>query len=218
MPYTGTWNNKKVNILGDSVTAGYGLEDPSRESFGNLIKEKLGLSIVRNYGYSGTLLAKLEGFENSFVERYETMDDDADLIIVFGGINDFGFGAGLLGRPNSEDVTTVSGALNELITGLQSNYLGKEIVFITPYNLIWGGLSSDLANTAGYTLKDYRDVILERCEYHGVPVIDMYSISGMNIAHNKDHQSLYAPDGVHLNREGHSKFADRIASFLNNNL
>lgn len=214
MPYAGTWNDKKVNILGDSVTVGYGLESPSTESFSYLIKQKLGFSIVRNYGYSGTLMTKQANHANSFVERYHTMDNDADLIIVFGGINDFGFGAGALGEPNSEDITTVHGALNELITGLQSKYLGKEIVFITPYNLIWGGLSSDLPNTAGYTLKDYRNAILNRCQYHGVPVIDMYSMSGMNIAHNKEHRSLYAPDGIHLSRAGHGKFAERIVSFL----
>jgi lysophospholipase L1-like esterase len=203
----------KINIMGDSVTVGYGLANQGTERFSYLLEQALGYE-VRNYGVSGTLITKQDGYPLSFVERFDNMDDDADLIIVFGGINDFGVGTGNMGEPDSTNIEEFNGALNVLIEGLQNKYLGKEIVFITPYNLVWGGLNSDLPNTAGYTLKDYRNAIIERSEYHGIPVLDLYSMSGMDIAHNPNHRALYAPDGVHLSAEGHKRIADRIIGFL----
>jgi lysophospholipase L1-like esterase len=50
----------------------------------------------------------------------------------------------------------------------------------------------------------------EICENRGMPFLDLYSESGMDIAHNSTHKSLFSSDGVHANDNGHQVVADKI--------
>lgn len=60
-------------------------------------------AIVKNYGISATRIAcQTENLTTkepdlSFVNRVDSMDSDADVVVVFGGTNDFGHGDAKLG-------------------------------------------------------------------------------------------------------------------------
>ncbi len=129
-----------VNFLGDSITEGVGVSAPER-LYHALLKEELQLKEARNYGIRGTRFALQKGTPerpkddymdvNSFSERFASMDD-ADLVVVFGGTNDYGHGDAPLGSFSDRTPDTFYGACHYLFSGLIKKYLGKPIVIMTP--------------------------------------------------------------------------------------
>ena len=82
----------KINFLGDSITEGVGASSADTV-YHAVLKKEAGLSEARNYGISATRFAIQKGTPerpkddyvdvNSFCERFEQMDDDADVVLVF---------------------------------------------------------------------------------------------------------------------------------------
>ena len=87
----------KINFLGDSITEGVGASSADT-IYHAVLKKEAKLCEARNYGISGTRFAVQKGTPerpkddyvdvNSFSERFDKMDDDADVVVVFGGTND----------------------------------------------------------------------------------------------------------------------------------
>lgn len=107
--------NKKVNFLGDSITYGYGLKNPEVDRYTSIIERNCGI-IARNYGLSGSTVALDTQHRDlpDFVTRQKDMNPDADIVVVFGGSNDYGHGTAPFGNPEDSDYTTFRGALNTL--------------------------------------------------------------------------------------------------------
>lgn len=88
---------KKINFLGDSITEGAGTSCEAAR-FTCVLKDIAGLSEIRNYGIGGTRIARQQTVtnekhdKNDYCGRFQSMDDDADIIVVFGGTNDYGHG------------------------------------------------------------------------------------------------------------------------------
>jgi lysophospholipase L1-like esterase len=226
------WNGKKIVGLGDSITYGFvPRNDPDYpgqlQSWLPLVAGKLGMSFV-NYGISGSTLANLgNGTRNPFTERYDSMDNDADLIVVMGGTNDFRNGIPLGEFTDSTDLTFY-GALHVLCEGLIDKYyiqqgleLGKEkqILFMTPIKIqdpSTGGLDTDI--------EPFVAAIKEVCAYYSIPVFDSYNLSGITphilqtvVGTDPGYTGNYNPyitDGTHPNQEGHDKWAGNIAGFI----
>ena len=205
---------KKLNALGDSITEGVGVTAQEKLYF-NIVKDREGLELTRNYGRSGSRMA-CEAHEpgTSFVERYPNMDDDADIIVVFGGTNDYGFGTGEIGTMEDRTPDTFYGACHTLYSGLIKKYPLATIVIMTPVQRSWG-VNPDLIHPSrvNATLCDYKNVIKEVAEYYALPVLDLYVVSGIHpdIEINKVN---YCPDGLHPNNLGHEIIASRLANFL----
>lgn len=207
------WLNKKANFLGDSITQGVG----TNKCYHEFVKDQLNLSVSRNYGVGGTIIANRE--PNNFLNRYQTMDDDADLVVVFGGTNDFGHHTPL-GDINSEDNTTFYGAIKELCGGLINKYTGKTILFITPMNRNCnmfpadGCPSGQKHNNEGHTLEDYVKALKEVTSLYSIPVYDLFSNSNL-YPYNPSIVNNYIPDGLHPNENGHKVIARKISNFIN---
>lgn len=206
---TNQWNGKKAVFLGDSLTYGYGLSDRTK-TYCYTIKEELGLREIKIYGISGSTIANEQ---NSMAERYAEMDDDADLVCVFGGTNDYGMHPTSIGEKTDTNNTTFYGGLNMLMAGLMAKYPSATIVFFTPLHRQFSktNMSDDYTkNSEGYILNDYRDAIIDRCMYYSVPYIDIYTISGLNpnIAENK---AAYFLDIAHLNVAGHKRLGLKVS-------
>ena len=215
------WYNKKIGCLGDSITFGAG-----GTSWVTRLKELTGCKYAINYGVSGTTI-ETNGTGQSFVERYTNMANDLDLICVWGGVNDHHW-TGTAGRPfgniNSPTTETNSfyGALKNLCEGLINKYPGKTIMFITPMKnrgYVAGGKTCcawNEPNEIGKTLTDYRNAIIEVCDYYSIPVLDLYSCSGISPMVNSQVNELM-PDHLHPNTKGNlDVLAPKIASFMNN--
>ena len=161
----------KANFLGDSITEGCGTT--SQENvFHGVLKEKAGLAVVRNYGKGGTRIARQseikdpDGRDYDFIRRADEMDDDADLIVVFGGTNDYGNGQAPLGEITDTTMFTFYGAVRVLCELLIKKYPNAKIAFIAPMHR-WnecGGLGTWKPDgVVQHNLCDYVTAVKEAC-------------------------------------------------------
>ena len=210
---------KKINFLGDSITEGHGTSGESC-FFTTLIAQQTG-AVCRNYGIGGTRIARQTvPSENprhdlDFPGRVDEMDPDADIVVVFGGTNDFGHGDAPLGCMADRDVYSFYGGLHTLYTRLLEKYPSARIVVLTPLHRLNednprgdGKKPQDVA-----TLKEYVAIIREVAEYYSLPVLDLFASSGMQ-PKVPVMQQRYIPDGLHPNDAGHRLLAEQIIRFL----
>ena len=208
---------KIINFLGDSITEGTGTSC-TEAMYTEVLKREAGLAEIRNYGIGGTRIAEqgidVNGWldERDFCRRYKTMDDKADIIVVFGGTNDYGHGDAPFGCFEDRTMDTYCGAVHYLMRGLIEKYPASQIVFVTP-------LHREAENTLNASnhlpLKAYADKIRETAEYYSIPVLDLYANGGI-YADCKKHRDLYMPDGLHPNDTGAKKVAEKMLRFLEN--
>lgn len=213
---------KKINFLGDSITEGWGTSDPSNV-FHQVMKKTYGLAEARNYGVGGSRIAKqidpssdpLEEWD--FCYRAERMDKDADIIVVFGGTNDYGHGDAPIGTFADRSRTTFYGACHQLFSYLMSEYPEAVIVVCTPlHRLNEEKDNGDDNHQKSYhygNLRRYVDIIREVAEYYAVPVIDLYK-NALIQPDVEVNRVKYIPDGLHPNDAGHAIMAERIGNFL----
>ena len=198
----------KINFLGDSITEGAGTSSPDR-MFTMLIEREYG-AICQNYGIGGTRIARQktpteEKFDRDFISRVPEMDNDADIVVVFGGTNDFGHGDAPLGTMNDRTPYTFYGALHCLYTALTEKYPDVPVVILSP--------KGDNKPEPVGTLKEYVNIIREVAEYYSFPVLDLYKESGLQ-PKVPVIQQKYVPDGLHPNDDGNAILAHKIARFL----
>ena len=214
-------NGKKILFLGDSITEGHGSSDKSK-CYVSLIGEREGAECV-NYGIGGTRItpqidpsAKPERDKNNFINRVDTMDDNADIVVVFGGTNDFGHGDVPLGTMCDRRPITFYGGLHTLCVKLINKYPSSQIVFITPLHRFnedspYG--DGPHAKPATAPLYDYVNAVRKVTEYYSLPLIDLYATSGIQPAIPKM-KEMYMPDGLHPNDAGYDILAKKITTFL----
>ena len=205
--------NKIINVLGDSITQGHGTTAPEH-FYVNVLGKLVGAAEVRNFGIGGTRIARQYGADNypwPFTERYRDMPDDADLVLVFGGTNDYGHGDAPFGGFGDRTNDTYIGACHALFKGLIEKYPAARIVVMTPCQRA-GGLNP--SPVTGKPLIDYVDAMIEVAAHYSLPVLDLYREGGIcpDIPAQRE---LFMPDGLHPNDAGAYRLAERIAAFLN---
>ena len=211
---------KKINFLGDSITQGCGTSG-EEHIFMNVLARSAGLAAARNYGISGTRIARQvspdpdEQFDRDFCLRADEMDRDADAVVVFGGTNDFGHGDARIGKLSDHTEYSFCGAMNVLCEKLLSAYpAAAAVVFMTPTRRC---SEYDEVNERGIRncrdLAGYVELIKEICAGWSIPVLDLYCTLGVN-PKIEAQRKLYMPDGLHPNDAGHVLIARRLESFL----
>lgn len=149
---------------------------------------------------------------NSYSERFPKMEDGADVIVVFGGTNDYGHGDAPFGSFEDRTMDTYCGALHYLMRGLIEKYPTAVIVFMTPIHRE----GENIANESNHLpLKAYVDKLKETAEYYSIPVLDLFACGGIapDIPAQKD---ALCPDGLHPNDAGNALIAARLQAFLEN--
>ena len=206
----------KISIacLGDSITQASNLdymENYQQYAYPAKLKEILGAKSVENLGIGGSSIGRY--WENAFVDRYQDIPEDTDLIIVMGGTNDgFCLTQEELGTVKEREENTFIGDLDELMRGLKLDYPDAEIVFVTP-----------LPNVLHDVLKKERDYLLPQfilvnaikylAREYEIPVIDLYN-SNLLDTHDAAVIYNYMPDGVHCNPAGYTVLAEHLAAEL----
>lgn len=201
-----------INVLGDSITAGSGVTD-AEHTYHAVLGRLVGAGTVRNYGIGGTRIARQSGPDTigaAFVDRYTEMADDADLVLVFGGTNDYGHGDAPFGTMDDRTPETFCGACHLLFAGLIEKYPTTPIVVMTPIQRLDGNIPS--GNT-GLPLVAYADKIREIAGFYALPVLDLYRCSGI-CPDLPVQQQRFCPDGLHPNNDGAARIAARLAGFL----
>jgi len=208
---------KTIVFLGDSITEGVGTSCVENR-YSDVLVKMAEFGNNYNYGISGTRIARqqkidpehLKWDENAFTERFDKMEDDADIVMVFGGTNDYGHGDAPFGCFEDRTIDTYCGALHCLMKGLIEKYPAARIVFVTPLHR-----ADDENPSAGnqLPLKAYVDKIKETAEYYSLPLLDLFASAGIcpDIQIQKE---MFVPDGLHPNDAGAERIADRMKSFL----
>lgn len=212
--------NQKIAFLGDSITEGHGVAQ-SENIFLNRLQKQYHLQKAINYGIGGTRIAKQLAnsgnpvWDNDFIARVEEMDPDVDVVVVFGGTNDFGHGDAPLGTKYDRTPYTFYGACHVLMEKLINKYPAATIVFMTPVhrcnedNLRGdGGKAQDVAPLSAYV-----EIIKEVATYYAIPVLDLFATSGIQ-PKVEVLREKYCPDGLHPSDAGHELIAKRLAGFL----
>ncbi len=211
---------KKIVFLGDSITEGHGTSSVEH-TFWNEVARRTGAECY-GYGIGGTRIAMQHDvpspnprYDLYFGSRVEEMRPDADVVVVFGGTNDFGHGDAPLGKMEDRDEGTFYGALHMLYIKLIERYPEAQLVVMTPLhrmdedNVTY--TSRSVRRVAG--LEVYVDVIREVAAFYGIPVLDLYRTSGIQ-PKVPVLQEKYAPDGLHPNDAGHIRIAEKLIGFL----
>ena len=209
---------KKILFLGDSITEGIGAS--SYENSYVAVFEKISGAHTKNYGIGGTRIARQtvksanERWDLDFVGRVDSMESDADCVVVFGGTNDYGHGDAEIGEFASRDCHTFYGAMHCLCLKLINKYPDSDIIFITPLHrddentkLNRNGLPIEIP------LCEYVRIIKEVAAFYSLPVLDLYSMSGMQPEVPVIKQK-YMPDGLHPSDNGARRIAVRLYAFL----
>ena len=214
-------NGKKIIFLGDSITEGVGAGKDGR--YPTLIERDCD-AVCYNHGISGTRIARQQKpadppsrMDLDFNLRAQDMEPDADVVIVFGGTNDYGHGDAPMGTPADRTPDTFYGAMHSLVNTLLTRYPTAKLLFLTPLH------RADETRTVTrdgesftVTLKEYVDVMREVLEFYGIPVLDLYANGGMN-PQIPAMRETYVPDGLHPNAAGHRLLADRIIAHFRAN-
>ena len=185
----------KINALGDSITYGDKLSNQVF-AYPHRLGAACGAVKVNNYGWNGSAVGGIH--PDKFIERYMAMDRDANLILVFGGTNDYagyrepGTPIGKIGDTSQE---CFYGALNLMMCGLKQMYPDAEIVFMTPLKRV-GYMRR---NQKGYCLNQYVTAINEMANFYGIRVVDLFNEPELDFSSKKN---LYLVDGLHPNEMG----------------
>ena len=212
-------SGKKIAFLGDSITQGVGVAS-EEDTFWKEVGRRTGAEVF-GYGIGGTRLAVQQTpsanpvWDQHFSSRVEDMIPDADMVVVFGGTNDFGHGDAAFGTMEDRTESTFYGACHLLLQKLILRYPQAQLLVMTPLHRT----SEDDTeyNEFGLrrqgSLKRYVDAIREVAEFYGVIVVDLFATCPIQprVPLMKE---MYMPDGIHPNAAGHRLIADRLLRVL----
>lgn len=211
--------DKKIVFLGDSITEGWGVSDPAN-FYWNGLARKTGAQCF-GYGIAGTRIAPQREtscnpmFDRYFASRVEEMIPDADVVVVFGGTNDYGHGDAAFGTMDDRTEETFCGAFHCLLQKLIARYPKAQLVVMTPlHRLNEETVYNEFGVRQVASLRNYVDAISEIAAYYAIPVLDLYRVSGLQPAVSSL-QEQYMPDGLHPNDAGHERMAQKLQGFLN---
>lgn len=216
---------KIIDFLGDSITEGVGVSDTKNNRYDNVMKRNYGLAEVYNYGIGGSRLAhqskpsEKPRHDLCFCGRVYDLNKDADIIVVYGGVNDYFHGDAPIGKMGDTTPATFYGAVRFLMNFLKTEFCGKTIVFMSPARFFYDGMDGSAPSKRPQKLPDalpvlgYTEIIKETAKLFDIPVLDLYEKLGIDPT-NPDEKEKYTADGLHFNDAGQHFIAKALGDFL----
>lgn len=204
---------KKITFLGDSITAGRLAEDINNSYF-EVVKRRFQWEQIHNFSVPGARIGEYIGKDiaSAFVRRYVDMPDGMDIVVVFGGSNDFGIGNAPLGKPDDENAETFYGAVNILMKGLKTKYPEAIIIWMTPLHRKTEHIPNKYS---GAVLSEYVDIIKCKAAEYGLLILDMQNLKSLQPTEYY-YSNLICSDGIHPNDVGHVVIAEEVIKYLRN--
>lgn len=206
--------SKSIGCLGDSITYGLG-----GTSWTTRISELCGIPTVYNYGVSGTTI--ISNGSTGFIDRIPNMVNDLDVIVLWGGVNDF------MWTNQSKEVFKAN--FEKVVKALLDKYPKAKIVGLTPMKFKYTASADGILTRAwnepnsqsGVLLKDYVDVEIEIFNKYSIEYKDLFNESGISCEHNGQANEYFVGNGdlLHPNEKGNllvlaPKIANKINSLL----
>ncbi len=209
------WKDKRIIFLGNSIT--------EYAEYVNAYAELTGCTAL-NYGVGGTHMAKIDAnTTNAFETRAASLPTRADMVVVFGGTNDFGHTNtaefGEFSDGTKADRYTFYAGLHRLFSTLVKRFRLKPIVIMTPvhhgteidvpeYIINSDGTITEGKNPkTGKTFREYVDAIKEVAAYYSIIVLDAYSYSRLSPMTELGTSRYFFRDGLHLSERGGQRLA-----------
>ena len=226
------WKGKKVAFLGDSMTQ---KRDSNITVYWEYLAEILGIKPFI-YGISG------HQWDNIYRQATKLKTDrgsDVDAIFIFAGTNDFNHGIPMgeffteteketnhngnqvfrKYRTHVMNDSTFCGRINKVMDFLKSNYPDQQIIILTPIHRGFAQFSErnvqpgeNFANAQELYIDDYVNTLKEAASIWSVPLIDLFSISGLypiNDVYSKYFENSKT-DMLHPNSAGNYRLAKTI--------
>ena len=204
-----SYGTLKINCLGASntkITKSRSKETIKDINYPALLAELLHCT-VRNYGDSGTNIAKSAGRSDSYYERMTAMDKDADIIILQGEGNDATHKLPL-GSVTDTDPTTFCGALRSVIAYIEETYPNGKLIILS-------GMSKKKQpdRPDHLTHEDFHAAFMAVCRDCGYEPHDF-------TLDEKIQPTVAAmmPDGLHMTPEACQRYSEIVAELIRDTL
>ncbi len=214
--YNSKYSNKKVAVLGDSITVGTGVysnENIVTKPYWQVVNKNLFFASIDSNGWGGSAISKEASYtDKRYTKRYQELATNNDLVMVFGGTNDYSLNAKLgtiTDTASDENHATFYASLKFLMEHLKAANPSGDIVFITPTKR--GDRTK--ANDNGYILEDYVNAIKETAKLYDVKICDLYNYEDIQ-TNNENWLKEYMPDKLHPNQLGHNLLGDEVSACL----
>ena len=194
------WKNKKWYVIGDSIT----YANTYMNGYAKVARDNLDCDITIDAVSGQTISTMCDRVTNESI-------GDKDLITIMCCMNDYKNTE--VGTINDTTNTTFYGSLYLAIKKILTIKPSIRLVFITSQR---AGNNEyfpqyDTANPKGYKQIDYVNAVKKMGDKYGIPVLDLYSISGIN----EFTLTTYTDDNIHPNERGHKLIGEIVSSFLN---
>lgn len=193
--------NQKIRIacVGDSITYGYGTNNIENESYPARLQELLGDNfIVNNYGVNAmTVLSNTETPYTQTVQYLQSLESNADIVILMLGTNDAKLGNWAKNETNF--ILDYEKLINKY-KGMESN----PYIFIATSPTAWRdyGILDD--NTIIPEIVDEKVVVIQR------EMAKKFECGLIDIHNYTNDMKYFFPDTIHPDIEGYQ----RIATFV----
>jgi lysophospholipase L1-like esterase len=184
-------SDKKIVFLGDSITAGNGgtlTPDGSGLDYTNFIAKYTEAEIV-NLGIGG---APFEGNDNddALVHRYTDIPGDADIIVLFAGINDLFAGSENFGSLDELEEGTYCGDIYQTFKQIHKLHPDADIHVVITYP----NKMEEYKEYINENWQDYADVQIELAEKFDFHVINLYEEGFMDSGDSKIRNAFFKDD------------------------
>ena len=165
------WSGKKWVAFGDSLTDETINAD---KKYYRYIEEKTGITVVV-MGQGGTGYYKTYDSGTAYGQRMANVPADADVITIFGSVNDWhtkNAGVAMGNASDTMEAGTLAGYINECIDVAIEKAPYAQIALVTPMD--YKGLPSD-------TLEGIANIIKAVAAYRQIKCLDLYHESGFRV-------------------------------------
>ena len=211
--FSKTTKTKKIACLGDSITEGAQAGGWQWHRYIDSWCKSNGInSIVTNLGVGGTSVCTSSYVSDRlkpFVNRLDTIPADADVVVIFGGTNDWGNSA-ILGNISDTGTSSFYGAYKYILEWLAINRPNAKVMTMTPLKRYYRGNGTTWVNAQttpnnrGNILPDYVRAVKEVSEMYAIPCVDLHNESGLNPV-LESVRNRFIGDGLHPTAEGNKK-------------
>lgn len=193
-----SFEEKTILFLGDGVSVD--------GKYQGIAADQLKAKEYINGARSGLVLGEMDD------ELTEDSLKEIDIVVVFGGTNDYSKSNELGDFSQAAGAGTFYGEVQGVIDNIKGMKEHIEIVFLTPlkHGYLDGQPSYPNENYKGYYLEDYAGAIIEVCEKNNVKYIDLFNESGID----ENNVGEYTYNNIILNEEGHKLVGTVMAEKL----
>lgn len=204
---TSNLRDKLIVFNGDSICQGI----VNGGGYAEILRKTTGC-LIENRAIGGGTLAINKANKHMICNDIVNMNDNADLVILEGGINDYwqnipmGEMKPLNDFTSEVDKETVLGALESIFRTCMDKWLGVPIMFIIVHPI---ANTRYQQNSVGYTFEQLAEGIRKMCKKYSIATVNLLDESGGfngNVEKIAKKYTINGGDGCHPNEEGYTKY------------